>query len=118
MRGANSPKASDNPASPIILSFTRFSLLAGVDENFPPPDALQLENPAREPGIVLQIFANLIFVVGIDDQKRTTRQPIFLDQRSSHENEAMLNEVVHKSRMFVPKRLLARVLRYIAIWTH
>jgi hypothetical protein len=42
-------------------------LLPDIDEDLPALDALQFENPALEPGIVLQIFAYFIFVVGIDD---------------------------------------------------
>src|SRR5262249_13988905 len=87
------------------------SLLTGVDEDLPAVDALQFQNATREPGIVLQLFANFIFVVGIHDEKGATRQPSFIDQRSAHENEALVNEIVDESRVFIPERLLTRALR-------
>src|SRR4029453_5489617 len=92
-------------------------LLAGIDEDFPTINTRQFQNPALEPGIVLQIFANFIFVVGIDDEKRATRQPSFIYPKAAHENEALVNEIVDERRMFIPERLLTRALRWIAVGT-
>jgi hypothetical protein len=90
-------------------------LLAGIDKDLPTIDTLQFQNPALEPGIVLQIFANFIFVVGIDDEKGAMRQPSFVDQRSAHENETVVDKIVDESRVFIPERLLTRALQWIAI---
>src|SRR6266850_3177722 len=47
-----------------------------VDKNFPALDALPFENAALKPGIVLQLFCDLVFILRVDDQKRALRQAV------------------------------------------
>ena len=51
-------------------------LFADIDEDFPALDALQFENAALKPGIVLHLFSHLIFIFRFDDQKSALRQSV------------------------------------------
>src|SRR5436309_4064438 len=45
------------------------------------------------------------------------RHPALIDQRAAHKNETFLNKLIDKRGVLIPKWLLSRALRWIAIRT-
>ena len=81
-------------------------LLADIDEDLPALDTLQFENAMLHPRIVFQFLSHFILVIGIDDQHRA----VFIDQRSTHQNKTLGDELIDKCGVLVPKWLLSRAL--------
>ncbi|HEV8533613.1 MAG TPA: hypothetical protein VGT00_19480 [Methylomirabilota bacterium] len=81
-------------------------LLPRVNEDLPPPYALQFENAVRVPGVILNFRFHFVFIHCVDDQERAA----FVNQRSSHQDKAFLGKLIDELRVFIPERLLTRAL--------
>src|SRR4030095_2771534 len=88
-------------------------LLPLINKDFPALYAFEFQNAVLSPGIVLQFFPDLIFIFSIEDQQSAA----FIDQRTAHQNETVVNQLIDELRVLVPKRLLTRTLGEIAIRT-
>ncbi len=96
-----------------MLSQRGGDLLPHINKDLPALYALQFENAVLHPRIIFQFFSHFIFIFRVYDQQRTA----FIDQRPTHQNKTVINELIDKRRVFAPKRLLSSVLGKIPIGT-
>src|SRR5437899_5629837 len=82
-----------------------------VDKDLPALYTLQFESAVLHPRIIFQFFSHFIFIFSIEDQQRAT----FINQRATHQNKTVGDELIDKRRVFVPKGLLTRAFRKITV---